>query len=148
MVTGKYINANLYLDYSNWELKSEAVIAEISTLSYVDYGKTRNGVIGMGFDGDSINSFKSPLFSVYLNKDLSGGKLMFFENMVYTNSSTRVAVINTDKNWVAELYYGPYVDIKGKLVLDMNADAIGIPEVYSSLTLFKSLFLCKMYPIC
>jgi len=135
---GGYAGADLYLEYINWDLKADAFLAESCNSHYEYYGQFRSGIIGMGTEGNAWNNFYFfPKFGIYLNKDLSGGKLMFTQDTSYYNSSFPVTSMIADRNWKVKL--NGYIKVGyntvsfiGKLVFDMHADAIGLPYATSS----------------
>jgi len=147
--SGSIASTDLYVDYSRWSLYQDALYADTCSTNSGSYGSSSNGIIGMGTSGNNKYNFKgAEIFSIYLNKDLSGGQLLFRQDLAYATSNSPLAQFSTDANWKASLSYfssiqvGSYSSsITAKLIFDMNEDTIGFPTaIYNQLMTYLKYY--------
>ena len=134
---GDTVSTAIYLEYNHWYLSrdSYAMLAKDCT-SLTSYGRDSYGIIALGREGESeynYNGHGYPLFSVYLSKDKTGGKLIFGNDQNYSNSTSPVAQWDTDANW--RTYFDGFMKIelhslllRAYLIFDINSEAIGLPR--------------------
>jgi len=145
---GAYLNLSLWLDYAHWNLSAEAILGSNCWTSGVSFYRTGLwGVLGLGFDGDSIRNFigKKPEFAILLEQDGAKGELSFVIDAEKTKNPPNISLV-TDANWhvknVKRIGFSSSVinqksyamDGDFTLIFDINSDAIGLP-----LTIFTSM---------
>lgn len=137
---GYLAKADMYLDYANWNLNTNASIASsCSANTVLPYGLTRYGVLGLGTANNSRQNFiNSPMFSISLAPDLLSGQLLFGQNDAINSSRDLVAVLPADEDWKVnanslEIVVGnKSVRLSANLIFDINAEALGLPiELYN-----------------
>jgi len=114
-----------------------------------NFGSGLSGVLGLGTDnGGSSNFGYSPIFSIFINSDLTGGKLLFkSDTNTYAQSSNSIHSFYASSAWQitassAYIQVGSYsVSFSGSIIFDINSKAIGLPQSYynSFLTYFGDL---------
>jgi len=139
----------VYIDYSKWILQfyTWALSPNTCLSNQTNYdGASVNGIIGLGVNSKNrFNFINETIFSIYLNKNLSGGQLLFREDLNYAASTTPIAVFLANSNWEighwekktwqgfnelqvvgSKKVYS--TEIFSKVIFDLNADAIGFPS--------------------
>ena len=145
-----YAQSHIYLDYSYWSISSNYLyIASYCSTSASSIGSGTYGVLGLGTgNGGSSNFGYSPIFSIFINSDLTGGKLLFkSDTSTYAQSSNSYTSFYASSTWQistssAYLQVGSYsVGMSGNVMFDINSNAIGLPQSYynSFLTYFGYL---------
>lgn len=135
----KYGRSSIYLDYNYWGLND-------AHLFYAQYcesraspgtGTNRSGILGLGTGNESLHHFiSSPIFSILIDSDQNGGKLLFKKDSNYTKSSP-LHKFSSNDTWQITVDQGSIetpsgaVAFKGNIVFDINSDVIGLPyDVY------------------
>jgi len=132
---GVMADTEVYVDYNGWSLYTQSLYASQCQTNSASYGTSSYGIIGMGVNGNNKYNFKgAEVFSIYLNKDLSGGQLLFRQDLAYATSNYPTVQFSADNNWKASLgsfssiQVGSYSSsISANLIFDMNENAIGFP---------------------
>ena len=134
----------IYLDYTYWNLNSDYMyIAQSCNTddTYPTIGSGRYGVLGLGTATATNHFTSSPIFSIFLNSNLTGGKLLFKKD---TDScaqfSTPLFTFSANSTWQfpAKRAYletpNTVVALDNLIVaFDINSDAIGLPfKLYSA----------------
>lgn len=133
--TGYYANASVYLDYKEWNLESNASIADSCEANTIlPYGRFRSGVIGMGIGSNSDKNFLvAKKFSVTLAQDLQSGHLGFGPDLSQVGSTLNVANFTADENWRikapdCEIHIANWsFTVNTSIIFDLNMNAIGLP---------------------
>jgi hypothetical protein len=137
----QYAQSSMYLDYNYWSLSNSnyLYIANSCSSSGSNIGSNTYGVLGLGTgNGGSSNFGYSPIFSIYINSGMTGGKLLFkSDTSSYASSSNYVQSFYANSTWQISasssyLYVGSYsVSMSSANVMfDMNSNAIGLPQTY------------------
>ncbi len=147
----QYAQSQMYLDYNYWSLSTSNYLYIANSCSAGSYsssvGTGTYGVLGLGTgNGGSSNFGYSPIFSIYINSGLTGGKLLFkSDTSTYASSSNSISSFYANSTWQISassstyLYVGGYsVYMSGNVMFDINSNAIGLPQSYynSFLTYF------------
>jgi len=149
--SGNLASADVYVDYSSWSLYTQALYADSCETKSASNGSSSNGILGMGVNGKNLeNLIGRQKFSIYLNKDLSGGELIFNDdNANYANSSEQISVTYTDQDWKFTFTFGTirigdsvsYIEEGTQLIFDINENAIGFPlSNYNAILSFLSKY--------
>jgi len=137
---GYCATAEMYLDYSYWELNqmSNAAIATSCNSKRSKFsGVEKFGIIGMGTGGKAKTNFlkASSAFSVYIRKNLLDGFLIFGKDlMAYAYSNTPSAILSGDEDWLVRSNGQTSIGIQDltvsaqfDLMFDVNLNGIGLP---------------------
>ena len=139
---------DIYLDHAYWTLTSTPfyLAQECQTGDTTSgIGKLRSGVLGLGTAGEAANDFKlSQKFAIYINPNLTSGKLLFNGDTSFAKSSNPMFTLEANSTWNVDIWSGSVVTstgaagFNGDLMFDINSDAIGLP--YYTYTLFLQYF--------
>jgi len=133
---GSIVTGTFVIDYGKWRKNSQTYYPNTCDSNIANYGAGFSGILGLGVNVSSRLDFTNgALFSIYLNKDLSGGKLIFSEDFNYANSSEIVAQFNTNNDWHYQLSNNAFIEAgnsnvrtSAKVIFDLHAETIGFPE--------------------
>ena len=137
---GNFIDTSLWLDRQHWSLNANAIYADTCSSLKISYNDTDIlGVIGLGFaDGSSSNYLQGqPLFSIYINRSLQTGELLFKEDSSKKDGLDTITTLSSDNNWrvpntnsilIGDITLPFNVTANYELNFDINSDAIGIPD--------------------
>ena len=138
---GYYAKADVILDYTYWQLNTNATIATSCTTTGTNFGQGRIGLLGLGRNGTQANFLvNSSLFSVYLDPYYGKSTLLFESNTNITSISTFVGSLSTNADWnvlptsvqISCLNYSVTENLGA--IFDINANGIGFP-----LTIFQAI---------
>ncbi len=139
---GAYLNLNLWLDYSHWNLSTNAILGSNCFTTGVNFTRTGLvGTLGLGFSGNSLKNYlgKNPEFSIFIEQDGSKGELSFTIDKEKTANPPNVS-LSTNQDWrvpnvrriaLSKSQLHPQIsslDVCYDLIFDLNSDAIGIPS--------------------
>ncbi len=134
----QYAFGFIYLDYTHWSLTSESDYSYIAQSCQTgdnssSLGSNRHGVLGLGTTSGSQNS---KVFSIYINPNLTEGKLLLTrDTSTYTQSSSPSYTLYANATWQLLTYNGwiqvegSAVSLNGNIMFDINSDAIGLPSL-------------------
>jgi hypothetical protein len=133
-----YAKSYIYLDYNYWSISTNYLYIASSCSGNLNLGSGFYGVLGLGTgNGGSSNFGYSPIFSIYINSGLTGGKLLFkSDTSTYASSSNYVQSFYATSTWQITTYsayiqVGSYsVSMSGNVMFDINSKAIGLPQSY------------------
>lgn len=132
--------SDMYLDYNYWSFAETSDYlykaqgcqsdADITTL-----GAKRYGVLGLGTSASSQAQFRSSKnFSIYIESDLSQGRLLFKQDIdTYAQSSEPVLKLDANATWQVTVTKGSIqigdqsLNILGNLAFDINFDVTALP---------------------
>lgn len=134
--TAEASQSELYLDYKYWSLSSAPLYIAKScptSDSLTRVGSGFSGVLGFGTGFGVVDSFTAgPIFSIFIEPDLSAGKLLFKKDTSrYAQPSSSPITMYSSSGWdfnagrIIVDYKSIYVS---SCIFDINSDAIGIPE--------------------
>lgn len=144
----QYARSYVYLDYTYWGLNSAYLYIAQSCTGGSATGSNRAGVIGLGTDASTKSDFTyEAIFSVLIDSDLQGGKLLMMKDSSYYQYSSPVVSFSANNTWQIQAYSGyiqvdySSVSFSGNVMFDFNSDAIGLPaNTFSSvLSYFESV---------
>jgi len=131
---GHLVSMHMYLEASAWNLNINATYATDCHQGRSALGTGTYGLIGLGVDDNAWNNFLNlyPIFSIYIDENVTTGTLYFGTNMDRATTENPIAVLPADSNWhisnVVSIEFGlANVSMNTKMIFDMNADSIGIP---------------------
>ncbi len=136
--------AYVYLDYKYWGMSNGILlIASLNSCETRDNTSAisldRYGVLGFGTKDRGAQNFKTSKkanFSVFIQPDLSSGKIIFTNDTAnYTISPEPIHKWTSNANWRLNIPRG-HVIVKnysadfnyGEAIFDVNSDAIGLPS--------------------
>ena len=138
------VKSYIHLDYNYWNIDTSYFYMASScqtgdTSSGIGYD--RYGVLGLGTGASSKVDFtSSAIFSIFINSNLSGGKLLFMKDTDYSSSYSALYTFYGNSTWQIPTYSAYIktpsysVNLKdGNIMFDVNSDAIGLPSDYYSL---------------
>lgn len=135
VLTAYPASANLYLDYGNWELNSNAIIASsCSNDIYYNYGTNRSGILALGVNNTLNNFINTSMFSISLARDGSSGTLQFYSNEDVVSSSAYTGQLYTTEDWQVaptSVYItlgSNFISTTAGLIFDINSPGIGLPQ--------------------
>lgn len=134
-----YAKSHIYLDTNYWILESAYLYIAQSChtgASSLSFGSGKSGVLGLGTGSGAKDDFKSsPIFSIFINSDLTKGQLLFKKDTnSYAQASKPLYTLYANCTWQIPTRGGSLqvgdsdVDLNGNVMFDINSDAIGLPE--------------------
>lgn len=125
----------VYLDYGNWALNNDAIIATTCT-GNPDYsiGSYRYGVLGLGLNTTQSNYLNGTVFSIQLDRYGDSGTLLFDRNYTITDAASYAASLTASSNFHIDAsdtvisIDDTQSTFSGKIIFDLDADAIGFPS--------------------
>jgi len=132
----------MFLDYNYWSLTDAYLFIAYDCQTgdgSSHRGEDKYGVLGLGASSaGSKSDFTSDIiFSIWINSDLTEGKLIFKNDTnTYAQSATPVATFRSSLTWQTKLQTGKFefpgydFNISGSLMFDINSNAIGLPQAY------------------
>jgi len=139
------IQSYIHLDYSYWNKETSSSFYMATSCGTGDpsssIGNGKHGVLGLGAGTSSKDDFtSSAIFSILIDSDLNGGKLLFMKDTSYAQSSSPLYTFYGNSTWQIPNFSGSILIDgtaiywkSGNIMFDINSDAIGVPQDMYSL---------------